>query len=210
MADAERANLSTGPSKSSNEQPVSQPPTFTADQLSQLTSLRATLYSSFAQAVLSMMAAPRYRDQTLRDLERLLLEPMVQDRVAVTTTASSVAGSTPETPGDPLGIAIWASVSTEVDEKIRSQISAGVFPPRLTVADWCSGPIVWILDVIAASPEIATAVFVSTMRSLPGAPQTSEPIKDVIQPSPIRLHPIVRQAVGAETLVKLGIRKGGN
>jgi hypothetical protein len=87
MTDAERADRSTAPS---NEQLVALQPTFTAEQLSQLTSLRAALYSSFAQAVFSMMAAPKYRDQTLRDLERLLLKPMVQDRVAV--TASALAG----------------------------------------------------------------------------------------------------------------------
>ena len=47
------------------------------------------------------------------------------------------------------GIAIWASVSEEVDAKIREQIRAGTFPVRLQSGDWNSGNINWLLDVIA-------------------------------------------------------------
>jgi cytolysin-activating lysine-acyltransferase len=56
------------------------------------------------------------------------------------------------------GIAIWASVSEEVDAKIREQIKAGVFPVRLKPEDWTSGKINWLLDVIAPSTKLATSV----------------------------------------------------
>jgi hypothetical protein len=37
------------------------------------------------------------------------------------------------------GIAIWASVSTEVDARIRAQVKARVFPVKLKPEDWTSG-----------------------------------------------------------------------
>jgi cytolysin-activating lysine-acyltransferase len=39
--------------------------------------------------------------------------------------------ATPPIEGNMLGIAIWANVSAEVDDKIREQIKEGVFPIRL-------------------------------------------------------------------------------
>jgi cytolysin-activating lysine-acyltransferase len=57
-----------------------------------------------------------------------------------------------------LGIAIWAKVSPEVDAKIREQIGSKVFPIRLRPADWASGEIAWLLDVIAPNSKLATAV----------------------------------------------------
>ena len=47
------------------------------------------------------------------------------------------------------GVAIWASVSAEVDAEIRQQIQAGVFPVRLKAEAWNSGKINWLIDVIA-------------------------------------------------------------
>jgi len=43
------------------------------------------------------------------------------------------------------GIAIWASVSETVDQRIPAQITAGVFPIRLRPDDWVSGDINWVL-----------------------------------------------------------------
>ena len=64
------------------------------------------------------------------------------------------------------GIAIWAKVSPEVDAKIREQIAAKVFPIRLKAADWASGEITWLLDVIASNPKLVTAVLASFRQTL--------------------------------------------
>ncbi|MFB9910357.1 toxin-activating lysine-acyltransferase [Rhizobium paknamense] len=58
-------------------------------------------------------------------------------------------------------LATWATVSDELEAKIREQIKAAVFPVRLKSADWRSGDKVWLLDVIAPSRELATMVLKS-------------------------------------------------
>jgi cytolysin-activating lysine-acyltransferase len=49
-------------------------------------------------------------------------------------------------------------MSDAVDVKIREQVRAGVFPVRLTGEEWTSGETAWLLDVIAPSQRVATAV----------------------------------------------------
>ena len=54
---------------------------------------------------------------------------MIRDRVAIAKSGGE--GKIEET----AGIAIWASVSDEVDAKIREQIQARIFPIRLKSED---------------------------------------------------------------------------
>jgi len=123
--------------------------------------------------VLAMAALPRYRNLTIGDLTHLVLEPMMRDRVAVATGGTQ--GGKIANP--PSGIAIWASVSKEVDERIREQIKAGVFPVRLQAQEWTSGDINWLFDVIAPNARLATSVIAN--------------FKQVIKEGDMRIHPLV-------------------
>jgi hemolysin-activating ACP:hemolysin acyltransferase len=122
--------------------------------IERIMALRTRMHAAFAQTAMAMMSTPRYRHHTLAELQHLVLEPMIRDRIAV--------ASPPHKEGEPeplpAGIAIWAKVSSEVDAKIREQIKAGAFPVRLKAEDWDSGDIAWLLDVIAPSKEQAAAV----------------------------------------------------
>ena len=84
------------------------------------------------------------------------------------------------------GVVIWASVSEEVDAKIREQIKAGVFPIRLAAADWTSGGTHWLLDVIAPTPALATSVLAN--------------MKQVMKGGDLRIHPVVTRLVEANAL----------
>lgn len=148
---------------------------------------RERLHAGFGQVVLAMSAVPRYRHLPLGELLSMVLEPLVRNRIAVAATAGR-DGAAPE----PAGIAIWATVSAEVDTRIREQIGAGVFPLRLRPEDWTSGEIRWLLDVIAPNPRVVAAV-IADFRKVAGAGE-------------LRLHPLVRRLVDAETLEKLGAR----
>lgn len=134
-----------------------------------------------------MMMLPRYRQQSLADLQHLVLEPLVRDRVAIAYPGE----------GGPLadlaGVAIWASVSEEVDRAIRDQIKAGVFPIRLKPADWNSGSINWLLDVLAPNQR-TTASVIANFRQL-------------VQEGTLRLHPIVTRLVDPEVLARMGAEK---
>ena len=86
-------------------------------------------------------------------------------------------------------------MSEEVDAKIRDQIQARVFPVRLKAEDWNSGETCWLLDVIAPSQKIATAVLASFAQG----------VKD----KPVRIHPIVSQLVDPAVLEKMKLRPVG-
>ncbi len=158
----------------------------------QIAAVRAQVRESFGKTVMAMMLLPRYRAQTLGDLSHLVLEPLIRDRIAI----AYAGGAGQEKPLDDVaGFAIWASVSEEVDARIREQIRAGVFPVRLKAEDWTSGTINWLLDVIA--PDAAT-----TARVIAN-------FKQVVKQGALRLHPLITRLVDEETLTRMGAEKLG-
>jgi cytolysin-activating lysine-acyltransferase len=157
--------------------------------LAQITAFKTKIRTSVGEVVLAMLNLPRYRNQTLADVMHLVVEPMTRDRIAIAKSGGE--GKMEET----AGIAIWASVSEEVDAKIREQIQARVFPIRLKAEDWNSGETHWLLDVIAPSQKVATAVLAN--------------FKQVVKDKPIRIHPIVSQLVDPAVLEKMKVRPVG-
>ena len=118
--------------------------------------MRSRIHSAVGQVVLALSVVPRYRHQSIADLQTLVFEPLMRDRVAI---ASAKGEDGEEGPGGALaGIAFWASVSDDVDAKIREQIKGGAFPVKLKPEDWNSGDKVWLFDVIAPSRKLASAV----------------------------------------------------
>lgn len=154
--------------------------------VAQITAFKTRLQASIGEVVLAMLNLPRYRNQTLADLMHLVVEPMTRDRIAIAKAGGE--GKVEET----AGIAIWASVSDEVDAKIREQIQARVFPIRLKSEDWASGETTWLLDVIAPSQKVATAVLAN--------------FKQVVKDKPVRIHPIVSQLVDPAVLEKMRVK----
>ena len=154
--------------------------------------LRNRVRLNLGQVVLAMMNLPRYRHQALADLTRLVLDPMMRDRMAI--ARRGVKGEPPDE-DDVAGIAIWASVSEAVDAKITEQVKAGVFPVRLASEDWASGDRVWLLDVIAGDRKAATAVL-ANFRQLSGE-------------RAVKIHPLVGRMIDQDVLEKLKARSAG-
>ena len=113
----------------------------------------------------------------------------MRDRVAIASSAEQ--GSDVPSLESLSGIAIWASVSEEVDVKIREQIKAGVFPVRLAPSDWTSGSVNWLFDVIAPNQKLTAAVIAN--------------FKQVIKEGDLRIHPLITRLVDPETLKKMGV-----
>lgn len=153
--------------------------------------VRSHVRESFGKVVMAMMMLPRYRNQTLADLQHLVLEPLLRDRVAIAYPGTSESPAV----SDVVGLAIWASVSEEVDARIREQIQAGTFPVRLKAEDWTSGEINWLLDVIAPDQRATASVIAN--------------FKQVVKDGGLRLHPVITRLVDAETLQKMGAEKIG-
>ena len=173
----------------------------------QIAEVRRSIHAAVGQVVLALSVVPRYRHQSIADLQTLVLEPLMRDRVAIATAAPS--GLPAVEPGSPTGesegarendaanyaplagIAFWATVSDAVDAKIREQIKGGAFPIRLKPEEWNCGDKVWLFDVIAPSQKMASAVLAN--------------FKQVVKVgNEVRIHPIVARQVDPELLKKMG------
>ena len=154
-----------------------------------IAALRSQVRESFGKIVMAMMTLPRYRHQSLGDLQHLVIEPLIRDRIAI----AYPGGTERSALSDVVGLAIWASVSEEVDADIRQQIKAGVFPIRLKAEAWNSGSINWLLDVIAPNRKLTASVIAN--------------LKQVVKEGSLRLHPLVTRLVDPETLEKMGAEK---
>lgn len=170
-------------------EPGATPAAIDPELAARIAAVRTHIRESFGKVVMAMMLLPRYRNQTLGDLQHLVLEPLMRDRVAIAYPGGEKAGPL----ADVAGLAIWASVSEEVDGRIREQIQAGTFPIRLKAEDWNSGDINWLLDVIAPDQRATTNVIAN--------------FKQVVKEGSLRLHPLVTRLVDAETLQKMGAEK---
>ncbi len=188
-----------GSAKSSGEQAapaaavtdIAPPTEINPELAAKIAAVRTHIRESFGKVVMAMMMLPRYRSQTLADLQHLVLEPLMRDRIAIAYPGGDKAGPL----ADVAGLAIWASVSEEIDTKIREQVQAGTFPIRLKAEDWNSGDINWLLDVIAPDQRTTANVIAN--------------FKQVVKEGSLRLHPIVTRLVDAETLQKMGAEKMG-
>lgn len=157
--------------------------------LAKIAGLRQHVRESFGKVAMSMMMLPRYRHQTLADLQHLVLDPLIRDRIAIAQRAGE--GLVAQ---DIAGVAIWASVSEEVDAKIRDQIAAGTWPVRLKSEEWNSGSINWLLDVIASDQRSVASVIAN--------------FRQVVKEGALKLHPLITRLVDAETLEKMGATRG--
>lgn len=157
--------------------------------VARIAQIRSHVRESFGKVVMAMMMLPRYRHQSLADLQHLVLEPLVRDRIAI-----AYPGATDDAKlSDIVGVAIWANVSEEVDANIRDQIKAGTFPLKLKADDWTSGNINWLIDVIAPNQRAAASVIAN--------------FRQVVKEGGLRLHPIITRLVDAETLQKMGAER---
>jgi len=153
--------------------------------------LRGQVRESFGGIVMAMMSMSRYCHLTIEELKTIILDPLVQDRIAIAYPSTQERAAV----ADYTGFAIWASVSEEVDAKIREQSSAGTFPVRLKTDDWTSGDINWLLDVLAPNAEAAALVLAN--------------FKQVVDGGELRIHPVVAQQVDEDTMRNLGAQKMG-
>lgn len=157
--------------------------------LKKIAALRTQVRESFGKVVMAMMGLPRYRHQSLSDLQHLVLDPLIRDRIAIAYPSDKNPGAMT----DIAGLAIWASVSEEVDAKLRDQIKGGAWPVRLKADEWNSGKINWLIDVIAPDQKTCVSVLGN--------------FKQVVKDGDLRLHPIIARLVDKETLEKMGASK---
>jgi len=178
-------------------------PKITPEMHKEIGQMRDTILARLGQCVLSFVGVPRYAHQNIGDLQSFCLAPLMRDRIAIATAEPKDAAKRGDSLTAPLlGLAIWASVSPEVDAKIREQAGAGIFPVKLAPTDWNSGDIIWLLDVIAPSQKLSASV-VANFRQVLDAKNLSE------KAGQMRLHPIIKRMLGEDILEKMGAKPLG-
>jgi cytolysin-activating lysine-acyltransferase len=151
-----------------------------------ISQMRSKVHESFGKVVLAMMRTARYKSLPISDLSHIALNAISNDRVGI------AQATTPNTDdGGFAGILIWASVSIDVSTQIEEQIKAGTFPIQLKAEDWNSGPINWLLDVMAPTKTVATSIMAQ--------------FKQGLQEQDLRLHPLVAQLIDLDALKQMGI-----
>ena len=95
---------------------------------------------AFAQIVSILMHSPRYRHYTLGDLEWLVLPPLLTGQCSVAEAKSKENGASV-----PVAVALWASVSADVDRRLTENLNT---PIRLRPDEWRSGDILWLIDAV--------------------------------------------------------------
>ncbi len=116
----------------------------------------------FGEIISVMMSSPGYKHYSLADLEWLVM-PAIFNNQFILAEASAKEGAPPA----PVALALWASVSEEVDAKLSENLER---PWRLRPDEWNSGEIIWLLDAIGPSKIINAVVEQLRSTRLAGKP----------------------------------------
>jgi hemolysin-activating ACP:hemolysin acyltransferase len=93
------------------------------------------------QIVTILLRSPQHKHRPLADLESLVLPAVLSGQCRVAHAQQSGIAV-------PVGVALWASVSTAIDQRL-SDLSA---PWRLQPDEWRSGDIPWLVELVADPP----------------------------------------------------------
>jgi len=141
--------------------------------------LAAAVTARLGEVTAMLMGVPRYRYLSLQDLDWLVVAPLMADRLAVASAGVKGPDGKVGAARSPAGAVFTATVSEEVDQRIREQIKAGVFPVRLKPANWASGEIAWVLDVVAPAKPIAQRI-------------VKEVVEARFKDGKVNVHPVVK------------------
>ncbi|WP_316862473.1 toxin-activating lysine-acyltransferase [uncultured Cohaesibacter sp.] len=127
--------------------------------------LLATIHASVGEAVMLLAWDPKWLHASLGDLEWLVAPAIMANQFM--TLRGKVKNKDGEETGAtiPLGLALWAKVSEEVDAKLKAQKEAGA-PLRLAPQDWTSGDIPWL--VLTVGPEAVRKSLIDKAREAQG------------------------------------------
>jgi hemolysin-activating ACP:hemolysin acyltransferase len=120
---------------------------------------QARFAQSFSQIVAVMMRDPKFRQLRLAELEWLVLPPLIagQWRLAQTKVEQMMAKPGETAPQTsmvvPVGAAIWARVSPEIDKRLSENLDK---PIALKPNEWVSGNQIWLIAAMGDPRAIPT------------------------------------------------------
>ncbi len=106
--------------------------------------------AAFAEIVSVLMRSPAHNEMPLKNLEGHVVPPFLTKQFSI-ARAKSKEGHFPIFP---VGVALWATVSDEVDKRLSENLDA---PMQLKPNEWKSGDNIWVIDIVAR-PEVGTKI----------------------------------------------------
>jgi hemolysin-activating ACP:hemolysin acyltransferase len=149
----------TNGAPATNMTPQRPAPQLSAEQLQQRANASANLLMKFGEVTSVLMRAPQFRNIPLAALETLVLPPLLNGQVLVAQGQSKSQGFV-----TPMAVALWASVSPEVDQRLSSNLDQ---PIQMAANEWRSGDMPWLI-VLAGDNRVAAPLIKGLQQSLNG------------------------------------------
>lgn len=155
-ADATKPAAQPVPAAVQQTVPPAAAPALDADAMKNAAAISKAVMAAFGEIVTVLMRTQEHRGKPLSDLEWLAVP-------AVTTGQFALAEAQSKTNGmmAPVGLILWASVSPEVDARLRASLASGL---TLKPEEWKSGDILWVVEAVG-DPKILQAMLQRTSQN---------------------------------------------
>jgi hemolysin-activating ACP:hemolysin acyltransferase len=117
--------------------PIASQQQLSADELQQRATDSKKRLALFGEIVSVLMRSQQFRGLSLADLETLVVPALISNQFFVVETQSKENGFVA-----PVGAAMWATVSAEVDQRLSTNLDQ---PIKLSPNEWKSGDIPWLV-----------------------------------------------------------------
>jgi cytolysin-activating lysine-acyltransferase len=98
------------------------------------------MMAAYGEIVSVLSRSPQHRDRSLADLEWLAAPAVMTGQFSLAEAQMKGRGLIA-----PIGLAMWAHVSADVDRRLTENIANAV---RLKPEEWKSGDILWLVDAV--------------------------------------------------------------
>lgn len=144
MALSDGLNAATAPGPGPSPPVAGAPqPELSEEQRRKLASASKMVAAAFGEIVSLLMRTPNYKHLMLSDLEWFVVPAVASGQFTLAEAQSKTSGIT-----QPMGVVLWARVSTEVDKRLHENLDK---PIRLKPAEWTSGDNIWLIEAAGES-----------------------------------------------------------
>lgn len=138
MAAAAPAAAAAAPAAAAPAAAPAEPP-LDAEEAKKRAAVSKHLLLSFGEIVSVLMRSPQFRGMPLQEVEALVVPAVMSGQFLVAEAQSKSKGFV-----TPVAIALWATVSAEVDARLGQDLEK---PFRLAPNEWRSGDIAWLITI---------------------------------------------------------------
>jgi hemolysin-activating ACP:hemolysin acyltransferase len=139
----------------------------------------------FAEAIIVMMRSPQFKWVTIGEIESLVMPAISTGQFRFARMRSHAKAT-----ATPIGAMLWASVSDDVDRRIRANLDQ---PIRLAPGEWRDGPHVWLM-ALAGDPKVTHQLLTQVHDGLPGKPPIMMRVRGIDSKPTIGTFPSMPEA----------------